>query len=83
MNVKSQFFLNRVFWRLDLATGLSREFKSKANSLASLGLLSCSATTSATLQLLACLARVQHFGGLQAASHLQDPAASPCFFSQS
>ena len=26
-NVKSQFFPNRVFWQLDLATGLSREFK--------------------------------------------------------
>ena len=26
-NVKSQFFPNRVFWRLDLVTGLSREFK--------------------------------------------------------
>ena len=26
-NVKSQFFPNRVFWRLDLMTGLSREFK--------------------------------------------------------
>ena len=25
--VKSQFFPNRVFWRLDLMTGLSREFK--------------------------------------------------------
>ena len=63
--MKSQFFLNRVFWRLDLATGLSHEFKSWANGLASLGLLSCSATAGATLQLLACLARVQHFGGLQ------------------
>ena len=26
-NVKSQFFPNRVFWRLDLAIGLSREVK--------------------------------------------------------
>ena len=57
--MKSQFFPNRVFWRLDLATGLSREFKPRANSLANLGLLSYSATASATLQLLACLARVQ------------------------
>ena len=30
-NVKSQFFPNRVFWQLDLATGLSREFKPQAN----------------------------------------------------
>ena len=63
--MKSQFFLNRVFWRLDLAIGLSHQFKSWANGLASLGLLSCSATAGVTLQLLACLARVQHFGGLQ------------------
>ena len=42
-NVKSQFFLNRVVWRLDLVTRLSREFKLQANSMASLGLLSCSA----------------------------------------
>ena len=52
--MKSQFFPNRVFWRLDLATGLSHEFKPRANSLASLGLLSYSTTASATLQLAAC-----------------------------
>ena len=63
--MKSQFFPNRVFWRLDLANGLSREFKPRANGLASLGLLSCSATAGATLQLLACLACVHHSGGLQ------------------
>ena len=63
--MKSQFFPNRMFWRLDLATRLSREFKPRANSLASLRLLSCSATAGATLQLLACLARVHHSGGLQ------------------
>ena len=63
--MKSQIFPNRVFWRLDLATGLSHEFKPGANGLASLGLLSCSATVGATLQLLACLARVHHSGGLQ------------------
>ena len=57
--MKSQFFPNRVFWRLGLATGLSREFKPRANGLANLGLLSCSATACVTLQLLACLARVQ------------------------
>ena len=64
-NVKSQIFPNRVFWRLDLVTGLSREFKPRANGLASLGLLSCSATAGAMLQLLACLARVHHSDGLQ------------------
>ena len=40
--MKSQIFPNRVFWRFDLATGLSCEFKSQANNLASLELLSCS-----------------------------------------
>ena len=63
--MKSQIFPNRVFWRLDLVIGLSHEFKPRANSLASLGLLSCSATAGAMLQLLACLARVHHSGGLQ------------------
>ena len=63
--MKSQIFPNRVFWRLDLVIGLSREFKLRANGLASLGLLSCSATAGAMLQLLACLARVHHSGGLQ------------------
>ena len=58
-NAKSQFFPNRVVWRLGLATGLSHEFKSRANSLASMGLLSCSATAGMTLQLLVCLAHVQ------------------------
>ena len=75
--MKSQFFPNRVFWQLDLMTGLSREFKPRANDLASLGLLSYSATAGVTLQLLACLACVQHSGGLQAVSHPRDPAASP------
>ena len=50
-NVKIQFFPNRVVWRLDLATGLSREFKPRANGLASLGLLSYSAIAGMTLQL--------------------------------
>ena len=65
MNVKSQIFPNKVFWRLDLATRLSREFKPRANGLASLGLLSYSETAGATLQLSACLARVHHSGGFQ------------------
>ena len=30
-NVKSHIFPNRVFWRLDLAIELSREFKPQAN----------------------------------------------------
>ena len=64
-NVKSQIFPNMVFWRLDLATGLSREFKLRANDLANLGLLSCSATAGVTLQLLARLSRMHHSGSLQ------------------
>ena len=72
-NVKCHILPNRVFWRLDLATGLSCEFKPRANGLASLGLLSCSAIAGATLQLLACLAHVQHSGGLQVASHSRVP----------
>ena len=56
--MKSQFFPNRMVWRLGLATGLSCEFKPRANSLANLGLFSCSATAGMTLQLLACLTRV-------------------------
>ena len=60
--MKSQIFPKRVFWRLDLATRLSREFKPRANGLDNLGLLSCSAIASMTLQLLAC---VHHSGSLQ------------------
>ena len=63
--MKHHILPNRVFWRLDLATGLSYEFKPRVNGLASLGLLSYSVTAGATLQLLACLARVLQSGGLQ------------------
>ena len=48
-NAKSQFFPNRVFWRLGLEIGLSREFQPRVNGLVSLGLLSCSATAGVTL----------------------------------
>ena len=64
-NLKSQIFPNRVFWRLDLASRLSSEFKLRGNGLASLGLLSYNATAGAMLQLLACLARVLQPSGLQ------------------
>ena len=40
--MKRHILPNRVFWQLDLVTGLSREFKPRANSLANLELLSCS-----------------------------------------
>ena len=74
--MKSQFFPNRVVWRLDLATGLSREFKPRANGLASLGLLSCCATTGMTLQLSYTLHRCAAVGGLPAASQPRVPALS-------
>ena len=67
--MKSQFFLNRVVWQLDLATGLSHEFKPQANGLASLGILSCSATAGMTLQLPCMLHMCANFGGLPVASH--------------
>ena len=62
--MKSQFFPNRVVWRLGLAIGLSREF-----GLASLGLLSCSVTTGMTLQLPCMFHSYANFGGLPVASH--------------
>ena len=67
--MKSQFFPNRVVWRLDLVTRLSREFKLQANNMASLGLLSCSATTGMTLQLPHMLHTCANFGGLPVVSH--------------
>ena len=69
--MKSQFFPNRMFWQLDLATGLSREFKPRANGLANLGLFSCSATAGMTLQLPCILHTCVNFGGLPVASHPQ------------
>ena len=67
--MKSQFFPNRVVWRLGLVTGLSCEFKPRANGLASLGLLSYSATAGMTLQLPYMLHMCANFGGLPVASH--------------
>ena len=53
-------------WKVSFSQiGCSGEFKPQENGLTSLRLLSCSATASATHQLLACLARVHHSGGLQ------------------
>ena len=68
-NVKSQFFPNRVFWLLDLATGLSRKFKPRANGLGNLRLLSCSVVAGMTLQLLRMLHTCANFGVLPVASH--------------
>ena len=81
MNVKSHILPNRVFWRLDLTTGLSREFNPRANGLASLGLLSCSeqlALASASGILGTCAS----IWWLAAASHPRDLVANPYFFAQ-
>ena len=67
--MKNQFFPNRVVWRLGLETGLSREFNLRANSLASLGLLSSSATVGVTLQLPCMLHTCAKFGDLPVMSH--------------
>ena len=82
-NTKSQFFPNRVVWRLGLATRLSREFKSRANGLPSLGLLSCSATADMTLQLPCMLHTCANFGGLPVVSHPRVPVVSLCILAQS
>ena len=78
MNVKSQFFPNRVSWRLDLAIGLSRKFKPRANGLASLTfVLQCNSWRDASASGM--LGMCASFWRLAVASHLQDPAASPFF----
>ena len=82
-NTKSQFFPNRVVWWLGLATRLSREFKSRANGLPSLGLLSCSATVDMTLQLPCMLHTCANFGGLPVMSHPRVPVVSLCILAQS
>ena len=74
-NAKSQFFPNRVVWRLGLVTGLSREFKSRANGLASLRLLYCSATAGMTFQLPCMLRTCASSGGLPVASQPQVSAS--------
>ena len=50
-NAKSQFSSNRVFWQLNLTTGMSCESESRANYLGRLEVLSCSALAVVTLQL--------------------------------
>ena len=63
-NTKGQFSSNKAFWRLDLTTGMSREFESRANYLARLEVLSCSAPTVMTLQLPCMLHTCATFGDL-------------------
>ena len=57
-NVKSQVLQNRAGSRLGLAAWLSREFQPQGNWMANCPILSCSAPTGMTFQLLACLACV-------------------------
>ena len=66
-------------WQLGLATWLNRESKPRANWMASLDFLSCSATASMTVQLLCMLYSCASSGGLPVVSHLRDPVVSPCF----
>ena len=69
-NAKSQFQLNRVFWQLKLVTWTSHEFESRANCLARLEVLSCSAPTVMTFSSFACFTRVPPLATCQSrASH--------------
>ena len=67
-NAKSQLQPNMVFWQLKLVTGTSCEFESRANYLARLEVLSCSATAGVTLQLLYMLHTCAIFGDSPVAS---------------
>ena len=73
-NVKSQVFQNKAGSRLGLTTWLNRDFQPRRNWMANCLILSCSAPAGMTLQLLACLVRVQ----LQAACSHESPARSSC-----
>ena len=64
---KFRFVTNRVIWRLGLTTWLSRESEQRANCLARLEILSCSAPAGATLQLPCMLHTCASFGDLLAA----------------
>ena len=50
-NAKGQFSSYKAFRRLDLVTGTSGEFELRANYLARLEVLSCSALAGVSLQL--------------------------------
>ena len=66
-NKKSQLQPNKAFWRLELATGTSCEFESRANCLARLEVLSCSAIAGVTLQLPLHASKECHSGDLPVA----------------
>ena len=84
-NVKSQVFQNRAGSWHGLTAWLSREFQLWGNWMASCPILSCSAPTSMTLQLLAWhfnfwyAWHVCSFWRLAVASHRRDPVTSPYF----
>ena len=67
-NAKSQVFQNRAGWWLGLAIWLIREFKLRANRIAKLDFLSCSAPAGMTVHLLYILHSCASSGGLPAAS---------------
>ena len=58
-NMKSQFFQNRVGWRLNLATWLSREFKPRANLMTSLDFCPVVLQVAWLFSFPTCSARVQ------------------------
>ena len=66
-NAKSQLQPNRAFWRLELATGMSREFELRANCLPKLEVLSCSVLAVVTFQLPCMLHTCATFGDLPVA----------------
>ena len=66
-NVKSQLQPNKAFWRLELVTGTSSEFESRANCLTKLEVLSCNAIVGVTLQLPLHASNVCHSSNLPAA----------------
>ena len=72
---KVRFVTNRVVWWLGLTTWLSRKSESRANCLARLEVLSYSAPTGMTLQLLCMLHTCASFGDLPAASQSRGPTA--------
>ena len=69
---KVKFQSNKAFWRLKLMTGTSREFELRANYLARLEVLFCSALAVVTLQLPLHASHVCHFGDLLVTSQSRD-----------
>ena len=81
-NVKSQVFQNKTGWQLGPATWLSREFMPRANRIARLDFLSCSALVGVTAHLLYMLHSSASSGGLASMSQPRVPVASHCYFAQ-